>query len=144
MILDLISRLPLYERLIPGAGDIAAAFTAADPAQAPFEVREKAYPLKEDSQRRFEVHRHTIDLMIIKAGAEEIAICPPERLEAAEPLPNGGDGCKLNGGPQGTRAQAEAGYFCAIFPGEAHMVGGKLPGADRVEKWVVKVPCRKE
>ena len=141
MILDQISRLSLYEREIPGASAIAAAFAAENPGAAPCEVREKAYALKEDSQRRFEVHGHTIDLMMAREGAEEIALCPDDRLEKAEALPGGADGRKLNGAPCGTRVQLEAGWFCAIFPGEAHMVGGRVPGAESVKKWVVKVPC---
>ena len=141
MILDLISRLPLYEQVIPRAGKIAAAFAAAAPGDAPFEVREKTYALKEESTRRYEVHFHTIDLMMAQSGAEEIDLCPMNLLERAEALPNGGDGCKLNGAAQGTQVRLEAGAFCAIFPGEAHRVGGRLPDAERMEKWVVKVDC---
>ena len=100
MILDLISRLPLYEQVIPRAGKIAAAFAAAAPGDAPFEVREKTYALKEESTRRYEVHFHTIDLMMAQSGAEEIDLCPMNQLERAEALPNGGDGCKLNGAAQ--------------------------------------------
>ena len=65
-----------------------------------------------------------------------------DRLTPAEALPNGGDGRKLDGAPQGTAVLLEQGYFCAILPGEAHMVGGKLDGAEgSVDKWVVKVPA---
>ena len=142
MILDLISRLPLYEAQIPGAARIAAAFAGADPAAAPCKVLEKRYALKEDANRRFEVHFHTIDLMIAREGAEIIHICPMDRLAPAEALPNGGDGCKLDGAPQGSAVCLEQGYFCAILPGEAHMVGGKTDGAEgSVDKWVVKVPA---
>lgn len=142
MILDKIENLHLYEAVIPDAGRIAAAYAAGDPAAAPCEVREKAYATKPDDARRFEVHYHTIDLMIASEGAEIIHLCPQSALTPAEPLPNGGDGRKLDGAPQGTAAQLCAGYFCAIFPGEAHMVGGKIDGADgRIVKWVVKAPC---
>lgn len=142
MILDFISRLPLYEAQIPGAADIAAAFESADPAAAPCEVREKHYALKEDDKRRFEVHFHTIDLMIAREGAEVIHICPTDRLTPAEALPNGGDGRKLDGAPQGTAVLLERGCFCAILPGEAHMVGGKIGGEEgSIDKWVVKVPA---
>lgn len=142
MILDSISRLPLYEAQIPGAAKIAAAFSAGVPQNTPCEVREKHYALKEDEKRRFEVHFHTIDLMIAREGGEIIHVCPMDWLTPAEELPNGGDGRKLNGTPQGTAVLLEQGYFCAIFPGEAHMVGGKTgeEGAF-VDKWVVKVPC---
>jgi len=142
MIIDTIARLPLYASQIPGADRIAAAFAANDPAMAPCEVREKSYALKPDEKRRFEVHFHTIDLMMAREGAEIIHICPMEALTPAEPLPNGGDGRKLDGAPRGTAAELCAGYFCAIFPGEAHMVGGKTGGdEDSIAKWVVKAPC---
>ena len=142
MILDSLSRLPLYEAQIPGAALLAAAFNAGTPKATPCEVREKHYALKDDEQRRFEVHFHTIDLMIAREGGEIIHICPMDRLTPAEALPNGGDGRKLDGAPQGTAVLLEEGNFCAIFPGEAHMVGGKTgeEGAF-VNKWVVKVPC---
>lgn len=142
MIIDTVSRLPLYEALIPDAGQIAKAFQSQNPSGVSCEVREKSYVLKEDSARRFEVHFHTIDLMIAREGAEAIHICPMEKLTPTEALSNGGDGRKMDGTPQGLVHVLNEGYFCAIFPGEAHMVGGKInnePG--HVNKWVVKVPC---
>jgi beta-galactosidase beta subunit len=142
MILDSLSRLPLYEAQIPGAALIAAAFNAGTPEATPCEVREKHYALKDDGQRRFEVHFHTIDLMIARESGEIIHICPMDRLTPAEALPNGGDGRKLDGAPQGTAVLLEEGNFCAIFPGEAHMVGGKTGAAEGfIDKWVVKAPA---
>ena len=145
MILDMISRLPLYETVIPGAAAIAAAFAQSALESAGCEVREKAYDAKADAARRFEVHFHTIDLMMARAGAEVIHICPMDALTPAEPLPGGADGRKLDGGPRGSAVELEAGWFCAIFPGEAHMVGGRAPsGAPGIEKWVVKAACPRE
>ena len=142
MIIDSISRLALYEGLIPDAAKIAAAFATQTPERAPYEVREKSYALKEDLKRRFEVHGHTIDLMMAKDGAETIHICPAQRLIPAEALPNGADGRKLDGAPQGSAVVLEAGCFCAIFPGEAHMVAGRIDDAEgSIAKWVVKAPC---
>ena len=139
MIIDSISRLALYEGLIPNAAEIAAAFAAQTPERAPYEVREKSYSLKEDATRRFEVHGHTIDLMMARDGAETIQICPAQCLIPAEALPNGADGRKLDGAPQGSAVVLEAGCFCA---GEAHMVAGRIDGAEgSIAKWVVKVPC---
>ncbi len=143
MITDSIERLGLYEALLPGAAQIAAAFLAADPAAAPCPVKEKRYALRADAARRFEVHFRTVDLMLARGGAECIHLCPASCLTPAEPLPDGADGRKLDGPPQGTACLLEAGRFCAIFPGEAHMVAGALregePG--HIEKWVVKLPC---
>ena len=138
MILDLISRLPLYDALIPGATQIAAAFTAENPTAASCEVREKSYATKTDDKRRFEVHEHTIDLMMARHGAEVIHICPKEDFIPAEALKD--DGCKLDGPVHGSAIVLNENYFCAIFPGEAHAVGGIVdaqPGT--IDKWVVKV-----
>ena len=80
-----------------------------------------------------------------RTGAEVIHICPMDALTPAEPLPGGADGRKLDGGPRGSAVELEAGWFCAIFPGEAHMVGGRAPsGAPGIEKWVVKAACPRE
>lgn len=142
MITDRIENLPLYESVIPGAARIASAFIASEPGSALCEVREKSYEQKDDAKRRYEVHFHTIDLMIAREGSEVIHICPMEYLSAAEELPNGADGMKMDGAVQGSAVVLEKGYFCAIFPREAHMVGGKTsPVSGSISKWVVKVPC---
>ncbi len=142
MILDSIERLPLYGQMIPGAARIAEAFSAKAPGEAGCVVRKKSYALKADEKRRFEVHFHTIDLMMAAEGMEVIHLCPMDRLAPAEDLADGADGRKMDGAPQGSAVVLEKGYFCAIFPGEAHMVGG-MPGGKTgsIEKWVVKVPC---
>ena len=138
MILDLISRLPLYDGLIPGAKQIAAVYSAQVPGNAPCEVREKSYATKADDQRRFEVHEHTIDLMMARNGAETIHIAPKEDFTPAEQLKD--DGCKLDGSVHGSAIVLKEGYFCAIFPGEAHAVGGHAEGQPgSIDKWVVKV-----
>ncbi|MBQ1492754.1 MAG: YhcH/YjgK/YiaL family protein [Blautia sp.] len=150
MIVDKVQRLPLYKEQIPGSEEILEAFQRKDPSVASCEVREKSYAQKAEENRRFEVHFSTIDLMIAREGAEVIHICPMEDLTAAEPLPKGADGRKMDGAAQGTAVVLKKGYFCAIFPGEAHMVGGKTDGPEEsIEKWVVKVPspvvfCEKE
>ena len=143
MITDSVDRLSLYETLLPCAGEIAGRYFAQNAAGLPFEVREKRYETKPDAQRRFELHRHTVDLMMCFEGREIIHICPGETLEQGEPLPEGADGYKLHGSPQGTAVELIPGHFAAIFPGEAHMVGGQSePGrAEQVRKWVVKLPA---
>ena len=141
MILDRIDRLALYDGLIPGAARIAGAFGAQAPGDAGCEVREKRYACRDAAARRFEVHDHTVDLMMARRGAEVIHLCPEAALTPAEALPGGADGRKLDGAPRGSAVLLEQGWFCAIFPGEAHMVGGKVDGAEgEIDKWVVKVP----
>ena len=80
--------------------------------------------------------------MIGFEGSEIIHICDQASLTPAEPLPNGADGMKMDGAPQGHAVQLLPGTFVAIYPGEAHMVGGQIvPGqAEPLHKWVVKVP----
>ena len=144
MILDRMERLALYEGIVPMAREIAAAWAADDMESLSCQVTEKAYPAREEGKRRFEVHDHTIDVMIGREGAEIIHICPAEELETEEVLPPEKDARKLSGTARGTAAELRKGYFCAIFPGEAHMVGGKADGAQGIDKWVVKVQCAAE
>ena len=142
MIVDRIERLHLYKDQIPGAEQIQKAFACADPALAPCKVLEKSYAPKTDAQRRFEVHFRTIDLMMAREGAEVIHMRPCEELTPAELLASGADGRKLDGEIGHFGVPLKAGCFCAIFPGEAHMVGGACEGApEGISKWVVKVPA---
>ena len=142
MIVDTMDRIALYEGILPNAKEIALLWLARSSEGASVEIRDKHYDTKPDHKRRFEVHAHTVDLMIGFEGSEVIHICPPDCLIPAEALPNGADGMKLDGGPQGHAVLLQPGTFVAIYPGEAHMVGGQvLPGkAESLHKWVVKLP----
>ena len=83
--------------------------------------------------------------MMGRSGREVIHICPMDETEPAEPLPGGADGQKRNGGPHGSAVMLEPGWFVAILPGEAHMVGGRVNGnSETLIKWVVKVPARQD
>ena len=142
MILDTMERIALYEGILPHAKEIAALWQARSAEGASVEIRDKRYDTKPDARRRFEVHFHTIDLMIGIEGSEVIHVCPQAQLEPAEALPNGADGMKMNGAAQGHAIELLPGTFAAIYPGEAHMVGGqKVCGIARpLHKWVVKIP----
>lgn len=142
MIVDTMDRIALYEGILPKAKEIAALWANRSPEGATMEIRQKSYDTKPDDARKFEVHHHTIDLMIGLSGEEVIHVCPADQLEPGEPLPNGADGRKLIGGPQGSAVVLRAGCFVALYPEEAHMVGGQRePGkAEALEKWVVKLP----
>ena len=141
MILDTVDRLPLYESILPGAAGIAKRFREQNTENAPWEIRQKEYDTKPDEKRRFEVHGHTVDLMLCRSGREVIHLCPASDLTPAESLPNGADGRKLDGGPRGSALLLCPGCFIAIFPGEAHMVGGQAVCgvSETISKWVVKV-----
>ena len=146
MILDTIDRLNCYRSALPGLDKAMFAhekrgveLVEALEAQG-FEVRDKSYDTREDSQRKFEEHFHTVDVMICLEGEEIIHVCPAEELDAGDTLPDGQDGRKLLGGPQGLPLHLKAGHFAAFFPGEAHMVGGHVQGRKgHVHKLVVKV-----
>ena len=145
MILDTMDRIHLYEGVLPHAAEIARLFrqrTETAPVCAAFEIRDKRYDTKADEKRRFEVHAHTIDLMVGLEGEEYIHVCRPDELTPAESLPGGADGMKLDGGPRGSAIRLVPGFFAALYPGEAHMVGGQvIPGkAEPLHKWVVKLP----
>lgn len=147
MIADTMERIARYEGILPQAGALLRMWQEGTPEPAQnvdFEVRCKQYQTKEDAQRKFEVHAHTIDLMIGLAGEELIHICPASELTPGDPLPGGADGMKLEGGPRGSAVLLRPGHFVAIYPGEAHMVGGMTaqdnPGL--LQKWVVKLPVK--
>lgn len=142
MIIDTMDRIALYEGILPHAKEIARLWQAQSAEGASVEIRDKRYDTKPDEKRRYEVHAHTVDLMIGFEGREIIHICPQADLAPAEPLPNGADGMKMDGAIQGHAVQLRPGTFVAIYPGEAHMVGGQvIPGcAEPLHKWVVKLP----
>lgn len=144
MIIDAMERIALYKDVMPHAEETARLWAAQSIEGAPFEVRDKRYDTKPDEKRRFEVHHHTIDLMIGLEGSEIIHVCPADSLAPAEPLPNGGDGMKMDGAPQGHAVVLMPGCFVALYPGEAHMVGGQVvpDKAAPVHKWVVKLDTR--
>ncbi len=148
MIADKISRLALYDGVIPGAARLAAALGKEnfDPDDAQthdgFVIRHKQYKTKPDESRRFEVHEHTIDLMLCLAGSEIVHVTDDPALARAEALQD--DGWKLDGAPRGTAVLLKAGEFIAIFPGEAHMVAGRPDNAETaLEKLVCKLPMEK-
>ena len=142
MIIDSMDRIALYDGILPHAKEIAALWRAQSAEGASVEIRDKRYDTKSDDKRRFEVHNHTVDLMIGFEGREIIHICDQSCLTPAETLPNGADGMKMDGAPQGHAVQLLPGTFVAIYPGEAHMVGGQVVSgqAQPLHKWVVKLP----
>ncbi len=148
MIYDRNNRLINHRSALPGVDKavhlvgkegltLAQAFERAG-----IEVRVKKYPTKDDDARLVEVHEHTIDLMVALSGREVIHLCDPAELTPGAPLPDGADGRKLQGAPRGLAFTLEAGHFLAIFPGEAHMVGGHpQTRPDTIDKLVIKLPA---
>ncbi|MDO5022390.1 MAG: YhcH/YjgK/YiaL family protein [Eubacteriales bacterium] len=150
MISDKTERLNHYRSALPGVDkavfahekkgiDIAKAFTNEG-----IKVIEKAYDTREDINRKFEEHFHTVDLMICLEGEETIHVQDSNLLKAGENLPDGKDGRKLNGEPQGMALHLKAGHFVAFFPGEAHMVAGHVSNKKtHVKKLVVKIDLQR-
>ena len=140
MIADSMERIGLYEGIIPYAKELEARYRSKDMDGLPFEVRHKQYETKPDEKRQYEVHFHTIDLMVGLDGAENIDLAPMSTLQSGAPLPNGSEGMKLVGSGKKDTVRLEK---VAIYPGEAHRVGGQIvPGqAETLTKWVVKLPA---
>lgn len=143
MIADSMDRIGLYAGIIPYAEKLQTRYLSGDMDGLPFEVRHKQYETKPEEKRQYEVHFHTIDLMIGLDGAETIDLAPMSALQPGAPLPNGGDGMKLVGNGRADVVRLEKRRFVAIYPGEAHRVGGQIvPGkAETLTKLVVKLPC---
>ena len=72
MITDSMERIGLYEGIIPYAKELEARYRSGDTDGLPFEVRHKQYETKPEEKRQYEVHFHTIDLMVGLDGAETI------------------------------------------------------------------------
>ena len=115
MIADSMERIGLYEGIIPYAKELEARYRSGDTEGLPFEVRHKQYDTKPDEKRQYEVHFHTIDLMVGLDGAENIDLAPMEMLQSGVPLPGGGDGMKLVGGGR-AKPTASAGRLCPDSP----------------------------
>ena len=79
MIIDAMERIALYEGILPHAAEIAKLWQAQSAEGASVEIRDKRYDTKPDEKRRYEVHAHTVDLMIGFEGCEIIHICPQEQ-----------------------------------------------------------------
>ena len=131
MIADSMERIGLYAGIIPYAEKLQTRYLSGDMDGLPFEVRHKQYETKSEEKRQYEVHFHTIDL------------APMSALQPVAPLSNGGDGMKLVGNGRADVVRLEKRRFVAIYPGEAHRVGGQIvPGkAETLTKLVVKLPC---
>ena len=85
MITDRMERIGRYAGVLPHATEIARLFREGKPESeaAPLEVRDKRYETKADEKRQFEVHAHTIDLMI---GLARLPV-PEIHLTEEEPDP---------------------------------------------------------
>ncbi len=151
MILDHVTALCRYVQALPGVGQFARPIEKFDEGSLArlealgFQVLRKRYDTRDDGARRFEVHDHTVDLMVALEGSEIIHLCDPADLRSAEALPGGADGRKLDGGPQGSAVLLRAGQFIAIMPGEAHMVAGHPDGRPAsIDKLVLKLAVEEE
>lgn len=104
-------------------------------------VRIMEYSLKDRAGANFEHHRHTIDLQMVINGNEGIEWAPL-------------DECKLKGDyledkdfqfletPEKTYTFVEnrEGYFCILFPEDAHQPQRITTDCNFVRKLVVKIP----
>lgn len=119
MITDSMERIGLYEGIIPYAKELEARYRSGDTDGLPFEVRHKQYETKPEEKRQYEVHFHTIDLMVGLDGAETIDLAPMSALQPGAPLPNGGDGMKLVGRRPGGHGSAGKRAVCCHLSGRS-------------------------
>lgn len=106
-----------------------------------FFARVMSYALKARDAARYENHRHTIDIQYTIQGAEQIEMAPLDLLTSLGDYSSEKDAEHYKAPSAGHIVVANRqGWFTVIFPGEPHMPQLRAPGADCVQKVVIKIP----
>lgn len=96
------------------------------------------YTTNETEGAVFETHRVYVDVQVLGAGTERIAL-PEGKIEFSQYLENGdNEPCTAEGRSYVTLT---AGDMCVLLPGEPHLPGLALNGAVPVKKLVFKIPA---
>lgn len=107
-----------------------------------FFARVMAYPTKDRTEARYEMHRKTIDIQYTVEGAEAIEVTAPTLLN---PLNNYSEAAEVEhfDTPKSGNVRVDnlAGWFTILLAGEPHMPQLKADGKSSVRKVVVKIPA---
>ena len=96
------------------------------------------YETGPSSQKRYEAHHRYIDLQFVLSGKETIYWSPVERLIEDTPYAEQQD-CVMYEDAAGVPITLSEGYFCVLFPEDAHKPGCIWGSPARVQKAVVKI-----
>ncbi len=104
-------------------------------------ARVMMYSTKKRENALYESHRCMIDIQYTIKGAERIEFCPLSGLQSLDGYCAEEDVEHFKLPVRGmAQADSVAGCAAVIFPGEPHMPQLRAPGADCVQKVVIKIP----
>lgn len=109
-----------------------------DQMEAPFKAIPLEYQNKDFDLQKFENHQKNIDIHLILEGSEKIGINSVDNLESNMTYNSESDYQLFNGEVK-EEIVLEKGDFLILFPGEAHVTGGKYNNLT-TKKMVYKVP----
>lgn len=148
VISDTLANASLYAPLVPGLTEAIEWLCRFDPAtpdgRYPI-VGERVFALVQryetgpSTEKRFEAHRHHLDVQFVASGAERILHAPLAGLEEVEPYSEESDVVFFRDPPFSSSILVHAGEFAIFAPGDAHKPGCMAGGRDPVCKVVVKI-----
>ncbi len=103
---------------------------------------EQAYLAKDRSVARMESHLQYIDIQVIVAGVEAMAVTDVDQCTVTENLTPAKDLIFYRDLPSASLLQFRAGEAAVFHPADAHMPGIAVGAPTVVRKTVLKVPVR--
>ena len=102
------------------------------------------YTTKSRSDAKYEAHKKFIDIQLLLAGRELIAVTPIEKMELSDAYDDAKDVMFFHHNDECTDFVLEAGDFLILYPQDVHMPGVCVNGKAPVRKVVVKLPVSKD
>ena len=150
MIFDTLENAHKYRGLNPdidAALQAAAAYSAGNFPTEPVTVNENAvlncaaYQTHPFCEAQAEAHRKYIDVMIMVEGEETIYVKPVDALSCITmEYDDSMDALLASADSDATAVHMKPGYFCILFPQDAHMPGCMAAGeAMSIKKFIGKI-----
>lgn len=153
MIIDHISRLQAYEKMIPAVSEILAFMADQDLAAMPIGRYElgssgafiliQAYETKDWESARWEAHEKYIDIQLMLAGSEIMGGAPIQAFEVDTPYNPEKDIMFLKDNGSGHYLDIAEDNFAVFLPTDAHRPGCRKDIKADVKKAVIKIPVFK-
>lgn len=105
----------------------------------PFKAVQLEYYTTEWDYNKFESHRSYIDVHVMIEGVELIGINCTKELETITEY-DGSNDYQLFGGMTRDQFILPKDHFIVLFPGEAHLTGGRIKQRKKIIKIVYKIP----
>ena len=105
----------------------------------PFKAVQLEYSTTDWDYDKFETHRKYIDVHVIIEGVERVGLNYTEELEPMTEY-DGLNDYQLFRGMTRDEFVLQKEDFIVLFPGEAHLTGGRIKQKQKVKKIVYKIP----